>query len=276
MDAERALHFAQAERERQALIALAAELAPVGVRLLVFKGIHLAFGIAREPERRLCLDADALIVEGTLERAGARIRALSRWKLHDENRSAHGVTLIETGAYIDLHRRALPPRWGRLDVGALRARASIMPDVFGPHVLAPDPLDAAVLAVANYTKDMLGSVGHGRLAEDLKLLEERAGVAPGPLAERLASHGLRRAGLLAFVDMARRDPYFAPYRAACSTSDVEEGALQLLARIVPPVAARAEPLAFMMVRGVGDDASTSALSLAMTAARLLRDRMRRR
>jgi hypothetical protein len=271
LNPDRALHFAQAERERAAVVALAADLAVVGVEILVFKGIHLAFAVADAPERRLCLDADVLIVKGSLERAGARIRALPRWSLDDRNVSAHGVTSTETGAYVDLHQRALPPRFGRFDLDALRSRASILPDVFGPHVWVPDALDAAVLAVANYGKDMLGAVGHGRLGEDLALLEERAGITPAALAQRLASHGLRRVGLLALAHLTSYEPRWQSYRDALSHSRAEMAALDLLARSVPAIATKSEALAHLTVRGVADRAPDAAASLALAALRFGRD-----
>jgi hypothetical protein len=268
---DRALAWAQAERERAAVVVLGEDLAAVDVEILVFKGIHLAFAVANEPERRLCLDADVLVTGGGFERAAARIRALSRWELHDANFSTYGATLRETGAYVDIHRWPLPPRWGRFDVAAARARAVRRPDVFGPHVLVPDPLDAAKLAVANFTKDLLGYLSHGQLADDLRLLETHASVTPPRLAERLVEHGLRRAGLLAFVHLAREDAAWRPYADACSVSRPEARLIDAFARALPTLATRSEAVAFIAVRGVGDSAGASASSAALAALRILRD-----
>lgn len=276
-DGERALAWAQAERERDAVVRLGADLAAVGLSVLVFKGIHLAYAVAPSPDFRLCLDADVIVLggPGSFERSSARIRALEHWKLHDENWSTHGATLVATGAYIDLHRMPLPPRFGRFDVGAAAARSMIRPDVFGPYVRVPDALDAAVLAVAHYVKDLLGAIGHGKIAADLELLVAHAGVEPRGLAVRLSSHGLRRVGLLAFTELAEQDPGrardWARFRDACAASDVERETMSWLGRALVPLAARSERLGFLAVRGLADRPIDGAASMALAAARLARD-----
>lgn len=274
-DGERALAWAQAERERDAVVRLGADLAAVGLSVLVFKGIHLAYAVAPSPDFRLCLDADVLVLggPGAFERSSARIRALAHWKLHDENWSTHGATLVATGAYVDLHRMPLPPRFGRFDLGAAAARSMIRPDVFGPYVRVPDALDAAVLAIANYVKDLLGAIGHGKIAADLELLAEHAGIEPRSLAGRLSSHGLRRVGLLAFTELAELDParQWAEYRDACAASDAERAAMSWLGRGLVPLAARSERLGFLAIRGVADRPLDGAASMALAAARLARD-----
>jgi hypothetical protein len=271
VDGERALAWAQAERERAAVVRLAADLAAVDVEALVFKGIHLAFAVAPNPDFRLCLDADVLVLGGAFERAAARLRALERWTLHDANWSTYGATLVETGAYVDLHRMPLPPSFGRFDVAGLRARARLRPELFGPALWVPDALDAAALAIAHYVKDMLGAVGHGKITVDLELLDANAGLDPRALAERLASHGLRRAGLLAFADLAAADPRWRPHRDACARSTLERRSLELMAQGVGALAERSERLAFLAVRGLADRPLDGAASAALAAARLARD-----
>jgi hypothetical protein len=251
-------------------VRLAADLSVVDVQVLVFKGIHLAFAVAPRPDFRLCLDADVLVF-GDFERAAARLRALAGWQVADANWSTYGATWEATGAYVDLHRLVLPPRFGRFDVAAVRARARARPDVFGPRVLVPDPLDAAVLAIANHVKDQFGATSHGKIAGDLALLERYAGVGPEALAARLAEHGLRRVGLLGFDDLTASDSRWQPYRDACAQSPAELRALHRFAAAVRTVGARSNRLGFLLVRGVADRPFDAAASMTLASARLTRD-----
>lgn len=270
MDAERALAWAQAERERDAVVRLARDLAVVDVEVLVFKGIHLAFAVAPSPDYRLCLDADVLVL-GEFERAAARLRAVDGWTVADANWSTYGARWEPTGAYVDLHRIVLPPRFGRFDVKAARARATVRPDVFGPHVLVPDALDAAVLAIANHVKDQFGATSHGKIAGDLALLESFGGVRPAALAQRLAEHGLRRVGVLGFDDLAGADARWSAYRDACASSPAEIRALRRRAEAIRTVGERSNRLGFLLVRSVADRPLDAAASVALAGARLTRD-----
>ncbi len=268
MNPEAALAWAQAERERAAVAKLGADLAPVGVEVLVFKGIHLAFAVAPTPAFRMCRDADVLVL-GDFGRAVARLRALSDWQVVDGNWSSHGLRLLATGAYVDLHRLALPPRFGRLDLAGMRARARTRPELFGP-VLLPDVLDAAVLAIANHAKDTLGPGGGEKLAQDMHLLVT-AGVSAEPLADRLASHGLRRVGALAFADLTRTDPAWVAFRDACAPSRSERALLDAAARGIAEAGSVSERLGFLMVRAVADRPGDGLASFGLAAARLTRD-----
>lgn len=279
------LVWAQAERERLAVTTLGEDLAAVDIEFMVFKGIHLAFAIAPSPDFRLCLDADVLLAPNDFERAAARLRALSTWSVDDGNWSTYGALHVPTGAYVDLHRIPLPPRFGRFDVAAARARARTLERAFGPHVLVPDPLDAAALAVAHHAKDLFGVTGHGKLASDLRLLERHGGVTPRALSVRLAEHGLRRVGLVVFSHLADRAtevvraegepdggaPSWAEYQGACASSAFEAGLASRFAARLASVAARAPRLGFLMVRAVADRPADGATSLALALARLGRD-----
>lgn len=269
MDAEAALAWAQAERERAAVAKLGADLAAVDIEILVFKGIHLAFAVAPSPAFRLCRDADVLVLGGAFDRAAARLRALPEWTLHDANWSSHGLALPATGAYVDLHRIALPPRFGRLDLAGIRGRATRLPEVFGP-ALVPDLLDAAVLAIANHAKDTLGPGGAEKLAQDMTLLVDR-GVAAQPLADRLTEHGLRRVGAIGFADLAHSDPRWAPFRDVCAPGRGERALLELAARGIASAGSYSERLGFLLVRGVADRPADGLASFGLAAARLTRD-----
>lgn len=276
MDAERATNWVQAERGRAAVIALAEDLAAVDVTLLVFKGLHLSFCVAPSPDYRFSKDADALVLSGSFERAAARVRALSRWRLDDANVSAHWLTDLETGAHVDLHRRVLPPRFGRMRRGALRAHARLAPQAFGPRVFVPDTLDAAVFAVANYAKDCLGSFGSSNVRSDLALMQHYGGLEPAGLAARLTTYELRRVGLLTFSHLAADDPAWESYRDACAASGAEKVLAGALSRAVANFAGRSERLAFLAVRLVGDSPSNVLSSGSLALARFGRDFMRLR
>ncbi len=119
--------WAQAERCRASLIALAAEVAPIGVELLVLKGLYIAFAVADSPLLRPMDDADALVVSGSFAQAVAAVRDSKRFELVGENISTKIVVDRHNGMAIDLHRWPLPPRFGRMRAAALRSRARRAP-----------------------------------------------------------------------------------------------------------------------------------------------------
>jgi len=261
----------QAERARHAAIRLAAEVAPLGVELLVVKGIYLAFAVARSPSFRPVVDADLVVVRGSFARAVAHVRRTVGWTVDESNWSTHAIVDRATFAVIDLHRRPLPPHFGRMRKAALRRRSRPLEDRFGPHLRVPDPLDAAALAVAHFTKDNLGVIGHGKLAADLRLLEERAGVTPYNLARRLEEHGLRRIAVAAFVVLAEADPRWRIWRDVASRSSVETWAMERVVGAVQRADRWDERLGAMAVRGIADRSRDAALGFALAGLRQARD-----
>jgi len=261
----------QVESARHAAIRLAADLAPLGVELLVVKGVYLAFAVAESPSFRPVVDADLIVVRGSFARAVAHIRRTVGWTIDESNWSAHAVVDRNTGAAIDLHRRPLPPRFGRVRKGALRRRSRRIEDRFGPHLRVPDPLDAAALAIAHFTKDNLGVIGHGKLATDLCLLEERARITPHGLARRLEEHGLRRIAVAAFVVLAEEDARWRVWRDVTSRSSVETWAMERVVRAVRRADRVDERLGAMAVRGIADRPRDAALGFALAGLRQVRD-----
>ncbi len=61
--------WAKLEVARAAVMAMARELAPVGVELLIIKGVYLNFIAAPTPGYRSVADADAVVVRGSFARA---------------------------------------------------------------------------------------------------------------------------------------------------------------------------------------------------------------
>jgi hypothetical protein len=273
--AENVERWAASERCRTALVALAAELTPKGIELLVIKGVYVAFVLADGPWGREMLDADAIVVRGSFSRAVDYVRASPAYQIICDDWSTKTIAHRATRAAIDLHRLPLPPAFGRVSLSALRARARTLPDVFGPHVLVPDPLDAAACAVAHYVKDIIGHRGPGRLVLDLDRMIARTGVAPEPLAARLAEHGLRRVGLVAFTAVAEKDTRWLPWRDACARSRLERRAARAVVSALHRLADDHYDTAFLLVRSIADRTMPdSAIGFALTAARLTRDRLR--
>jgi hypothetical protein len=273
--AEQVECWATGERCRAALLALAAELAPLGIELLAIKGVYVAFVLADEPWARGMLDADAIVVRGSFARAIDRVRASPAFEIVCDDWSTKTIAHRPSAGIIDLHRLALPPGFGRVSLLALRARARKLPDVFGPHLLVPDAIDAAAFAIANYVKDIVGRKGHGRLALDLDHLVTRAGLAPAPLAARLTEQGLRRVGVVAFTALARDDARWLPWLDACVRSRTERRAARAVVAALHRLVDRHYELAFLLVRSIADRVlPDSAIGFALTAARLTRDRLR--
>jgi hypothetical protein len=273
--AEQVVRWADAERCRTALLALAAELAPHGIELLVIKGVYVAFVVADEPWMREMLDADAIVVRGSFADAVRVIRASPSFGITCDDWSTKAVVHRASGAMVDVHRLALPPGWGRVALSGLQARARKLPDVLGPHVLAPDPLDAAAFTVAHYVKDIVGRKGHGKAAMELDRLVARAGLAPAPLAARLRVLGLRRVGLVAFTAMADENARWRPFLDACAGSRIERRAARAAVSTLRALFDAGWPdAAFLVVRSIADRVvPDSAVGFALTAARLSRDRI---
>jgi hypothetical protein len=120
-----------------------------------------------------------------------------------------------------LHERALHPGFGEVDTRALFRRAarprhgsSTWPRSLARRASVVDATDAAALAIVHYVKDGLGAFGHRFIAQDLSLLRERGGVLPSRVASRLAEWSLQRAGVLAYVSLARDGRLGASEQAA--------------------------------------------------------------
>ncbi len=262
------------EALRHTLIDMAARLAPMGIELLVVKGIYFAFALGADPARRSMLDADAIVVKGSFDAAVDRLRSAGDLQPVGDDWSTKGFQ--RTGAYgfIDLHRLPLPLCFGRVERAKLRARARRMPEELGPHLLVPDPYDAASVSIANYVKDCLAVSAGAKLADDLSLVSAKADVAPAPLAERLREHGLRRIGIAAFGGLASMDPRWNPWLDALRPSRVERRAATLLRQLMARQADRHPDLSFLTVRTIADSPWRAAGGFSFTAARFLRDRAR--
>ncbi len=257
----------RAELARDALRALAEGLASVGVTVAVVKGVHLAFAVEDAPWRRALSDADAVVVQGSHRAALRWARQSGAWRVRRDDWST-AMLVNERGHSVDLHRRPLPAFFGRLDAEALARRARPMPEVFGPHVLVPDPLDAAALAIAHFVKDKCGAFAPVRVDADLDALSRRAQLGPSALAERLAEHGLRRVGLVAFASLARREPRWTEWGDALAPSRAERA----WASFVSARLARSGPStragAFLLSRTIGD--SPRAIAACATLGTLSR------
>ncbi len=125
--------WVQAERCRASLIALAAEIAPIGVQLLVLKGMYISFGLANGHLLRPMCDADALVVSGSLGRAVRTLCNGKRFAVVVDNISTQMMIDRSNGAFIDLHRWPLPPRFGCMSAAALRLNARPASAAFGPQ-----------------------------------------------------------------------------------------------------------------------------------------------
>jgi hypothetical protein len=276
--AEEAATWAKAESLRAALVEMGGLLAPVGVELLVIKGVYLAHAVAPTPLGRTMIDADAIVVSGSFDRA---VEVIQRggWKTVCDDWSTKGFAHSSTGAFIDLHRLPLPPLFGAVRRESLRARSRISEAVFGPHVRIPDPLDAACIAIANHVKDCAGAKAHGRLASDLRLLAERASMTPTSLGERLREHGLRRIALVAFASLANapsepKRSEWLDWLEALAPSHAERRASVWLAEWIVRMTPRRYALAFLGVRSIADSWPRALAGFSVTAARLGRDRVR--
>lgn len=274
LSAQQIASWARAEHCRESLIALAAELAPHGVEMLVMKGLFIAFATADAPWLRPMADADALVVGGSLGRAADVVRSSARFRLVFDNTSTKVFQDRQNKVLLDLHRWPLPPRFGRLSTKSLRARAHQSPEIFGPHLLVPEATDAAVIAVANYVKDCFGSTGPQRLADDLGWLRECADVQPERLAARMSDYRLRRVGIAAFAALTDESAKWREWLEAFRPARSERRGLKLTAQAVRRLANRHPSISHAMVRSIGDNAADSAIGLGLTLARLARDAVR--
>ncbi len=267
--------WAKLEVARAAVMAMAQELAPVGVELLIIKGVYLNFIAAPTPGYRSVADADAVVVRGSFARATEALRHSKEWVCSSDDWSTKTYAWRRGEAHVDVHRLPLPLRFGRMRTEVLRRNAARRPEVFGPHLLVPDPLDAAAISIGNYVKDSLGAVGHGLLATDLRVLIDRGAIRPDALARRVRAHGLRRIAVVAFTALARRDPFWSEWLGALDPSWIEQRGADAVVSWLGENAARHPDAAFMLVRSIADRPLDGVLGLQLTALRLARDRVRK-
>lgn len=255
MDDETAEAWARAELCRQALCAVAGELQSIGVGLVAFKGVHIAFCVAPHPRFRSMTDADA-IVTGDFDASLALLRRRHRVIVNDW--SAATVIDDQRNVAVDLHRTPLPPFFGAFDLRAMRSRAETAA-AFSHGITVPDPVDATVIALAHHVKDKLR---HATL-RDARMLRDRAGVTADALAARARSHGLRRVTLLALTDLSSHDTAFESWIEALAPSSSERRWAREVVRVLR--GGPSKTVAFALSRGIGDDAVAIARSLLLGA-----------
>jgi len=192
--------WAYAEKCRRALQKVASVLAPAGISILAFKGIHLAHEVAPEPWNRPLGDADAVVLNSSFRGAVALVRARSEMSVLSSG--AGSCILNYEGGRVDLQRRILPDFFGRLDSAVVMDRATRATQL-GQNVLVPDPADAACIAIAHFVKDLCGRVAAPRLVGDLDLLQRRCGLTPQSLWDRLKLRELRLAGAVALSETSQ-------------------------------------------------------------------------
>ena len=267
--------WASAELARATLRALSPILVENGAQVLVTKGAYLAFAVAPRPGYRVMGDADAVVVAGSFARVAEALRRSPDWVCVADDWSAKMFTRTSNRADLDLHRRPLPPGFGRINLANLLARARDAREIFGPGVLVPDPEDGAAISIGNYVKDRLGAVGHGKLALDLQQLIEHRGLRPFGLAARLAEHGLRRIGLVAFTALCQTDPAWEPWISALDAAPWEKYLAEQAVALSREHAARHPDLGYLALRAIADSAWQAPVGLGLAAVRLGRDRVRR-
>lgn len=243
------------------------ELSAIGVKIVVFKGLHLSM-IAADPLYRPMDDIDVLI-GGDFDRALAHLSATRRWQpMADES---HSVPILgPRGRTVDLHRSPLPLHFGSLDAERLTARSLPAPS-FGPCVRVPDLVDAGVLVLAHFVKDRLGAYGTRYVARDLDVLLG-AGVSCDAIAARCGEHGLRRVGVIAANAIASNAPRFEPLLGAFRPSKREQRIAHRGLAATVRWAQRYPRLSWWSVRLLPDDRDAQVLGLA----RQVRDSLGRR
>lgn len=265
-DRQLVAQWLQAERCRQALTDFAQEFCDEHCTLLVFKGIHLAYVVADQPWRREVSDVDVVLLDGNYRTLLTRIGRSAKWTL-DKGRYA-SIAIASNGTRVDLHRTPTPPPFSHLMVLAQRSRPA---PLFGEHVFAPDPADAAVLAAVHFTKDGAGTIGHGRLADDLRLLHEKAELHPSALAERARELGFRRATLVALSALAQASPEWRRWLDACSPSALERALARRVLSLLRRAGGAAPLFANALLRdGLGEAAIGTAIGLLRAGRALAR------
>ena len=268
----RADRWVAAELCRRLLLEIADDLAPIGVQLLAFKGIHIAYCVAPHASDRPLGDADALVVRGDFGRAIDRLRTKSRaepargWVLREDDWSAVMLQDTVRGAAVDLHRSAYPPFFPALHPSTLRRDARAEPLHFGRHVLVPSDVDAAAIAIANHVKDRVGVFGLAGLANDLAWLADRRGVTAAALAARAPALGLRRICAVGLTAIARDDARWWSWVDACTTSALERRWARAEVDALRWLTRRSDMAGFVAFRAIADDVRAIPKSLVLGAA----------
>jgi hypothetical protein len=251
---EQVSHWSFAERCRRLAVHAAETLRPAGIELVAIKGLALAYGVAEHPWLRPIGDADVLVGRGRFRDAVARLQraGLPGFPPRACDATFGGLGYAQ-GAWLDLHGSVLPQGTGGPVVEAIVARARPGPEALAP-LLVPDAADAAAIGLAHWAKDGFGRAAPRSFAPDVLLLQDRAGLTPGALGERLAEHGLRRIGALAFGLFALREPRFDAFRAACAPTAVDDALLEAMRRWGPHWPSRGT-FRVALLAALGDGAS---------------------
>ena len=232
------------------------DLRAVGVKIVIFKGLHLSM-LAADPLYRPMDDVD-VVIEGDFDRALAQLGATARWLPGADE--SHSVPIIgPRGRTVDLHRSPLPLHFGALNAGRLADRSRPAPS-FGPCVRVPDLVDAAVLVLAHFVKDRLGAYGTRYVARDLDVLLG-AGAGYEAIATRCGEHGLRRVGLIAANAIASSAPRFRPLLDAFCASTLELRVANCYLVAAVRWAQRYPRLSWWTVRLLPDDLDAQVLGL---------------
>jgi len=234
-----------------------------GAHVIAIKGLHVAL-LGGDSVPRSMGDFDLVIAgRGAHERVVDALRTTPGWEVGaDED---HSVPVRGPyGAALDLHRTPLPRHLGRLDAETLLHRARPAPAPLGPRLLVPDPVDAAVLGLVHYTKDRLGAFGSSHVVADLELFGGK-GASGERIAARLGDHGLRRAALVALVDLEPRSRMFSRWIAALAPTASELRIARAAAVALRSFGERAPRASWWAVRLLPDSAKQAAQGLLWQA-----------
>lgn len=230
-----------------------------GAHVIAIKGLHVAL-LGGEAVPRAMGDFDLVIAgRGAHERVIEALRSESGWEIGaDED---HSVPVRGPfGAALDLHRNPLPRHLGKLDADTLLHRARPAPSPLGPRLLVPDAVDAAILTLVHYTKDRLGAFGTTHAAADLELFATK-GATGERIAARLADHGLRRAALVALVELAPQSPLLREWLSALAPTTTELRVSRAAATAFRTLGERAPRATWWAVRLLPDSAKQAARGL---------------
>src|SRR5690606_21804056 len=93
-----------------------------------------------------------------------------------------------------------------------------------------------------------------------------AAITKSALADRLAEHGLRRVGLVAFASLARRDPRWAEWAEALAPDRAERAWAAVTADRLARSGPRGRAAAFLLARTIGDSPRDVAANLVLGSA----------
>ena len=234
-----------------------------GAHVIAIKGLHVTL-LGGDAIPRAMGDFDLVIAgRGAHERVLDALRARPEWEIGEDE--DHSVPVRGPyGAALDLHRTPLPRHLGRLDAETLLHRARPAPAPLGPRLLVPDPVDAAILTLVHFTKDRLGAYGTTHARGDLELFAQR-GATGERVAARLTDHGLRRAALVALLELEPQSPLFARWIQALAPSPTEIRVARAAATALGSLGRRAPRATWWAVRLLPDSAKQAAQGLLWQA-----------